>query len=183
LAASVANPEMVTPAIPGCEHDTPGEASGFSFDQLVEGVAKQVEPYGRPLVLVGFSFGSLIAMRLASVAGWEIKAMVLIDPMVLPLLEFMGYPEEYKEIRHVLEEFAAGTDTGRPDAAAGVMDAWLGPGSYAAMSPRAKDHFRLWGPVAASHLKATLNDTFDRSTFAGIDSPTVATHGSAAPPI
>jgi pimeloyl-ACP methyl ester carboxylesterase len=184
LDARAPSATVLTPAIPGCEEEMPGDVPDLSFDELVAGVDRQLDLADRPVVLVGFSFGALIALRLASIATWNLKAMVLVEPMVVPMLAAMGYREEHEQLGRVFDDFVDGVDAGRPDASEGIIDAWLGTGSYASAPPKLKELFWRWAPMNASQVRATLARPFDPSDFSGIpDVPTVATYGSAGPAI
>jgi alpha-beta hydrolase superfamily lysophospholipase len=74
----------IAPAWPG-EHDTaeasrknPADQAGFGIDELTEHFARIVEQYDTPPVVIGHSFGGLIAQKL--LAQHKAAAAIAIDP-------------------------------------------------------------------------------------------------------
>jgi pimeloyl-ACP methyl ester carboxylesterase len=183
LAANNPDVEVVTPAIPGCETEPPGAVPTLAYDELVAALRAQVEPKDRHVILVGLSFGALLALSLAATTDWTITNIVLFDPMVIPLLELCGYTEEYRTLRAQLDDYARGVQSGDPDAAALVIDAWLGVGAYEAAPERLREVFRLWGPMNLRDMKVTFDKTFDLEALSTIRARISAYYGAAGPPI
>ncbi|MCC6438289.1 MAG: alpha/beta hydrolase [Acidimicrobiales bacterium] len=184
LRSRMPNLVVHTPAIRGCEVDPPPlPPPDASFDELVAAVDAQIPRDGRELVLAAFSFGALVALRLAATSDCTIRQIVLFDPMVVPLLPLMGFDDDYHRIRPVLEDYATGAERGEADAAALAIDAWLGDGAYASSPPKLKEMFERWGPTNARQARATFAMDFSLATFAGISAPIAAHYGAAGPPI
>ena len=117
----------------------------MNFDEFVAGVDAQIPLDRNELVLAAFSFGALVALRLAATSGRTIRQIVLLDPMVVPLLPLMGFEDDYRRIRPILEDYAIAAEGGEPDGAALAIDAWLGDGAYASSPPKLRELSERWG--------------------------------------
>jgi pimeloyl-ACP methyl ester carboxylesterase len=101
---------------------------------------------GKPLSLVGHSYGAAIALLAALEDPGRVRAMALYEPTLFALIDAEApTPNEADGIRHAVAEAAAALDRGDADAAARqFIDYWMGTGSWAQMPAQRQ------APIAAS---------------------------------
>nr|WP_255526565.1 alpha/beta hydrolase [Saccharopolyspora sp. HNM0983] len=89
IAAGIARGRVIIPDLPGFgdsepmrgrTHDTAGYA-----DALIE-LIRRLDDRGRPIVLIGHSFGSIVAARIAARVPHLVRRLVLINPISTPAL-------------------------------------------------------------------------------------------------
>lgn len=97
---------------------------------LVESVLERVVDGGERFHLVGHSYGGAVALRLAHALPARVLGLTLYEPVAFHLLA-LDDPARV-EIVAVANAAATAIDAGRDEeAAAGFVDYWSGPGSFA----------------------------------------------------
>lgn len=189
--------DVVAVAIPGWDQPAPQPVEPLRFDAIIARLVAQVErprrapvdgpgggaTAGRSVVLVGFSAGAWFALGAAATAAWDLRALVLLDPMVVAALAAAGMVAEHELVRSTLETYFDATDAGSTDAIGPALDLWYAPGAYAAMPGRVKAWMAAWAPLNARDGRAALAADLDVGFLAGLDVPAVITWGGAGGPI
>lgn len=87
---------------------------------------------GRPLVLVGHSYGAAVALIAALADPGRVRAMALYEPTLFALVDAESPPPNAADgIRDIAARAGAALDAGDRDAAAGLfIDYWMGDGAW-----------------------------------------------------
>ncbi len=87
---------------------------------------------GAPLVLVGHSYGAVIALMAALANPRRVRALALYEPTLFALIDAeKPAPNEAEGIRGTVADAAYALDAGNPEAAAECfIDYWMGSGSW-----------------------------------------------------
>lgn len=89
---------------------------------------------GRPVHLVGHSYGGMLAMAAAVQLGTRVASLTLIEPALFHLLPAAGETEAWSEIAGLARTHTALCAQGRTeDAAEAFMGYWTAPGAWTAM--------------------------------------------------
>src|SRR5205814_2736058 len=90
---------------------------------------------GRPLALVGHSYGAALALIAALANPERVAALALYEPTLFALLDAeRPAPNDANGIRSVVFSASTALDAGKPDVAAErFIDYWMGPGSWIQM--------------------------------------------------
>jgi pimeloyl-ACP methyl ester carboxylesterase len=176
---------VIAPDLYGC--GATGTWSGRGPIRLADHarmVAEVARAHGRPVHLVGHSFGGAIALRLALDFPALLRSLVLIEPVPFHLLR-RDEPMDralYAEIRSVASAVFECTLNGRSQAGmARFVDYWNGAGAWDRLSPDVQARLvRQIGSVAAN-FTALFADTTRIAEYRGIDVPTLVLRGSESP--
>lgn len=132
---------------------------------------------GRPVHLVGHSYGGAIALRAAIRFAPQIASLTLIEPVAFHLLRQAGAPDGWGEIAALAERHVGLAVEGRDAAAADMfLSYWMG--AQAAQLPEASRDtaVRTAAKVAAEwQLMFAMAD--DRDALARLDLPTLLVCG------
>ncbi len=139
---------------------------------------------GRPLCLVGHSYGAAIALVAASTHPGMVRAMALYEPTLFSLLEEEAQGHEATiEIREAAADSALAIDAGDPSAAgARFIDYWMGAGTWNTM-PESRQSI-----VAASMSNirgwahALFNEPTPLQAFGTLTMPVLLMVGGKSPP-
>jgi pimeloyl-ACP methyl ester carboxylesterase len=134
---------------------------------------------GRPLVLVGHSFGAAVALIAALADPSRVAALALYEPTLFSLIDADGPPpNEADGIRGAVAAATAALDAGDRERAAGhFIDYWMGAGSWAGM-PDARR-----APIAASGINvrrwahALHTESTPLSAFSALEMPVLLMSG------
>jgi pimeloyl-ACP methyl ester carboxylesterase len=175
--------EVVSAGVPGWDEPPRRVEPDVPLDRLALAVARQLEPSGRPVVLVGFSNGGTIALHLALRPLWPITRLVLFDPNTIPLLPLAGHTDDFQTAATTIEEFSARVRAGDPSATRYMVDYVLGPGVYARLPEPARAHFQAYGPLNARDARAALVRRYHVDELKALSTPTVVVNGTESPRI
>ncbi len=96
--------------------------------KLVRGL---IEHIGKPVHLVGHSFGGVVSLRLAMENRTLLRSLVLIEPIAAWLMENDDDLGPYLELRGIRDEFHGQLDSGDTSAAVRpYYDYWSGEGAW-----------------------------------------------------
>jgi pimeloyl-ACP methyl ester carboxylesterase len=125
--------------------------------ELVLGLVQHV---GRPLALVGHSFGGAVAMKAALRLGTDLAGLVLLDPNPFYLLAMYGRDAAYAEAAGLRDYVKRCGAEGRWEVVAErFADYWNGAGTWAAMPERRRAAFLAALPPNAHEWDAVMNET------------------------
>jgi pimeloyl-ACP methyl ester carboxylesterase len=130
---------VITPDLPGygLSELAPGRGMGLEADAAqIAGLAARL---GRPVHLVGHSYGGAVALKLARIAPGLVRSLTLIEPAAFHLLRDARPADRALrgEVEAVAQRIAAQSDLGRADAAIrSFVDFWNGDGAWARTSPK-----------------------------------------------
>jgi pimeloyl-ACP methyl ester carboxylesterase len=133
---------------------------------------------GRPVHLVGHSYGGVVALNAARRYPRQVASLTLIEPVAFQLLRRADEPDGWGEIAALAERHLALVGEGRDAAAAeAFVTYWMGPKAWQQTPDAARDSaIRRVAKVAAEwRLMFAAED--DHKAIAAIDIPTLLVCG------
>jgi pimeloyl-ACP methyl ester carboxylesterase len=129
---------------------------------------------GRPVHLVGHSYGGAVALNAARRFQGRVASLTLIEPVAFHLLRRADEPDGWREVKAVAERHLALVGEGQDAAAAeAFVTYWMGPNTWQQMPDAVRDNaVRTAAKVAAEwRLMFTAED--DLETIGCIGAPTL----------
>lgn len=149
------------------------------IDHEVRLVQELVRRIGRPVHLVGHSFGGTVALAAALSRSVDIASLSLFEANPLPLIREHGGGKLYGETLRMSRDFEAAVNVGEQDAPARVIDFWGGPGVFAAMPEAVKAYCRETAAVNVLDWR-TVTSEVAAGDCAALDIPVLLVRGSEA---
>jgi pimeloyl-ACP methyl ester carboxylesterase len=133
---------------------------------------------GRPVHLVGHSYGGTVALSAARCFPRRVASLTLIEPVAFHLLRSADEPDGWREITALAERHLALVREGRDAVAAeAFVTYWTGPKGWQQMPATARDGaIRSAAKVAAEWLLMFAAED-DLDEIAGIEAPTLLVSG------
>ena len=133
---------------------------------------------GRPVHLVGHSYGGTVALSAARRFPRRVASLTLIEPVAFHLLRSADEPDGWREVTALAERHLALIGEGRDAAAAeAFVTYWSGPKAWQQMPHAARDAaVRSAAKVAAEWLLMFAAED-DLDEIAGIEAPTLLVCG------
>jgi pimeloyl-ACP methyl ester carboxylesterase len=171
---------VVTPTLPGHGPEEALVDPALGVEERAAGVVDAMREAGERVVLVGYSFGGVIATCAALRAPELVARLVLIEPVLVPLLDGATDPEA-ATLRPRFEGYASAVEAGDDDAVAIMIGIWFGPDAFAALPEAARAQLRSRAVANARDVRATMRYTPDADALAGLDVPVTVVLGDASP--
>jgi len=135
-----------------------------------------------PVHFVAHSYGCVAVLALALRRSVSIASLVLIEPNPADVLRQAGDLELYAQFRVMSNAYALAFAHGESEAIARVVDFYDGPGTYAALPARVREH--LVANTASNVLDWASMYGFDASLaeYAAIGAPTIIVRGMRSHP-
>ena len=133
--------------------------------------------------LIGHSYGGAVAVRAALTYPGRFRSLVLIEPVLFGLLlaEDPGQPAA-REIVALCQHTRVAVELGALDSAAQrFIDYWMGPGTWAGMSPPRRAAVARAMPGVRSQWSAIFAETTPLAAYSSLDLPTLYLVGSQSP--
>jgi pimeloyl-ACP methyl ester carboxylesterase len=129
---------------------------------------------GRPVHLVGHSYGGTVALSTAQRFPFRVASLTLIEPVAFHLLRRADEPDGWREVTALAERHLALIGEGRDATAAeAFVTYWSGPKAWQQMPDAARDSaVRSAAKVAAEWLLMFAAED-DLDAIAGIEAPTL----------
>lgn len=148
---------MIAPDLPGYGETSPqpvGEPPKVEYASLL--IRKLIGQVGVPDVLVGHSYGGVVALNLALRGGISFGGLVLFEPVALKILPLTGESEAFAKARNIFEDYITSFEKGNQQAVQKMVDFWFGTRAFE----------RLHSELAAYLVKETASNIRDvRATF------------------
>jgi pimeloyl-ACP methyl ester carboxylesterase len=173
---------VVLPDFIGYGRSTPWpEGKTFSFRAELAMVEALVEQIGRPVHVVGHSYGGLLALLLALEKPAQVRSLAVYEPVSF------GFVDERIDAEGALAQMQVKT---KAEAANGkVSDGWLetfvdwwnGPGAWKGMNDETKGAFRQVSWKLVQEVQSLIADKTSLATYATITAPTLFLTGETSP--
>jgi pimeloyl-ACP methyl ester carboxylesterase len=148
---------VIAPDLIGYGESTPWREDLRATDyDVVETFAREL---GAPLHVVGHSYGGALALRAALAGGGRVASLALVEPAAFLMLDRVADRAAFAEIEAVAGRHLELVDAGDLDAcAAHFMGYWIGPSTWAAMSPETRARLTATMPKIASEFRLLFRD-------------------------
>jgi pimeloyl-ACP methyl ester carboxylesterase len=150
----------------------------LASDGELGGLEALLDVAGRPVHLVGHSYGGAVALNAARRFTRRIASLTLIEPVAFHLLRRTDEPDGWREIAALAKRHLALVGEGRDAAAAeAFVTYWTGPMAWQQMSDTARDGaVRSAAKVAAEWLLMFASED-DLDEIAAIEAATLLVCG------
>jgi pimeloyl-ACP methyl ester carboxylesterase len=129
---------------------------------------------GRPVHLVGHSYGGTVAINAARRFPKHVASLTLIEPVAFQLLRRANEPDGWGEVKALAERHLALVGEGQDAAAAEAFVAyWMGPKACQQMSDAARDNAVRTAAKVAAKWRLMFVAEDDLEVIARIDHPTL----------
>lgn len=144
-------------------------------------VVRAIEALGRPVHLVGHSYGGAVALQVALHGPHRVVGLSLYEPVMFSLLR--GHDDAaWEEIVATGHRIAALADTQQPNAAAAVfVDYWSGRGAWASLPPHRQLAVAARMPKVAAEFEALFADDTDPRCYHRLEVPVRLVSGGRSP--
>ena len=176
---------VVTPDRPGYGSSEPvGAAEPMSLAAEARMFAGLAVRWGRPVHLVGHSYGGAVALRAALDFPSLFRSLTLIEPVSFHLLRDKSLRDRrlFGEIAELAADIAEAASNGDPDKAAQrFVDYWNGPGAWARLSDDRRKTIARDVPRIGTEIWAAMQDGMRFVDAASITIPTLIVAGQRSP--
>jgi len=157
------------------------EGKPFRFSHDVEVVGSLLEQIGRPVDLVGHSYGGLIALHAAAAAPARVRSLALYDPVAFGVLEPGRDPDAAGDLARLT--FHWGASAAEHEAwLASFVDYWGGGvGSWGRLREAARAEMVRVGWVVHEGARTLVADRTPADAYRSLTMPTVLMTGEGSP--
>jgi pimeloyl-ACP methyl ester carboxylesterase len=164
-----------TPALP--------DDAGLHVGRTAALIEALVRAVGQPAVLAGHSYGGVIALATALRGRVTPRALVLLEPVAVPVLRLAGDDEGYASARAVFDAYLAAVAGGDPGAGRTMVEFWFGPGAFEHLPPPMQAFMAGAAPANARDVRATFRETYDAAALARLAMPVRVLLGERSPEV
>jgi pimeloyl-ACP methyl ester carboxylesterase len=173
---------VISPNLPGYGATTrppPGLPSDSShaarlIEALLDGLAK-------PAVLAGHSYGGVVALLLALRGAVKPGALVLFEPVAVPVLAAVGDREGFASAQALFDGYRAAFEAGDRLAVRQMIDYWFGAGAFDEMPEPTREYLINYTGNNIDDVTATFRDSYSVEALRRLAVPTVVVYGGRSP--
>jgi pimeloyl-ACP methyl ester carboxylesterase len=173
---------VISPNLPGYGATTrppPGLPSDSShaarlIEALLDGLA-------RPAVLAGHSYGGVVALLLALRGTVKPGALVLFEPVAVPLLAAVGDREGFASAQALFDDYRGAFEAGDRLAVRKMIDYWFGAGTFDEMPEASREYLVSYTANNIDDVNATFRDAYSLEALRRLAVPTVVVYGARSP--
>jgi pimeloyl-ACP methyl ester carboxylesterase len=137
---------------------------------------------GRPVHLVGHSYGGAVALNAARRFQGRVASLTLIEPVAFHLLRRADESDGWREVAGLAKRHLALVAEGRDAAAAeAFVTYWMGPKAWSRMPDTARDSAVRTAAKVAAEWRLMFATEDDLEAVAGIEAPTLLICGGHSP--
>jgi pimeloyl-ACP methyl ester carboxylesterase len=171
----------IIPDLLGSGRSTPWpESKPFRFDLDVEVVRKLIEELGRPVHLVGHSYGGHIALRAATLAGGRVLSLALYDPVAFGVLDLQGDRDAFAEMSG-LEIGWGSTDADHAKWLRAFVEYWGGPEAWSRLREPVRAEMQRVGWIVYAGARSLVEDRTGLKEYRRLTGKTLLMTGETSP--
>lgn len=176
---------VIAPSLPGYGGTSPVPADGPGDNSYAaELIEALVARRGRPAVLAGYSYGGVVALRIALRARMQPAALALFEPVAVPVLAAVGETEAHAASRAAFEDYGASFDAGERLAVRKMIDYWFGPATFDRMPAPVREYLIANTGPNVRDVRATFRDAaYSVDALRALAMPLLVAYGSRSPEI
>lgn len=153
-----------------------------SIELQADALEQVIRRAGGPVHVVTHSYGGVGILALALRGSVEIASLTLIEPNPADVLRQAGELELFRQFRRMSDAYAASFAAGESEAVSRMVDFYGGPGSYAVLPQRARDHLVACTPSNILDWVSMYGFASPLAAYARITAPTVIVRGMRGHP-
>jgi pimeloyl-ACP methyl ester carboxylesterase len=161
------------------ERRTAEDPGIFHEAEMLEAVIGKA---GRPVHLVGHSFGGMVALVVALRGRAPLASLTIVEAPAIQLLRESGEDRHYDAFREMTGRYFADFESGNKEAIAAMIDFYGGAGSYASWPPRVKAYAVETTPVNILDWASAFGFALSPAALALLAIPTLVVRGGASHP-
>jgi pimeloyl-ACP methyl ester carboxylesterase len=175
---------VVAPDLPGHGGTTPPAAGAIpdvgDTAVLIEALIGRV---GVPALLVGYSYGGVVALAIALRGRVSIGALALLEPVAVSALGMIGDPDLHARTRAVFDGYIDAVEAGDPRQVRTMVDFWFGPGAFERMPEALRAYMVREAATNVRDVRGTLREAYAPATLRRIPVPVTTIVGGCSPDI
>jgi pimeloyl-ACP methyl ester carboxylesterase len=173
---------VVAPDLPGHGGTTPAAAGAVpdvgDTAALIEALIGRV---GVPALLVGYSYGGVVALAIALRRRVSIGALALLEPVAVSALGLTGDPDLHARTRAVFEGYIAAVEAGDPRQVRTMVDFWFGSGAFERMPEALRASMVRAAAANVRDVRGTLRESYAPAALRRIPVPLTTIVGGRSP--
>jgi pimeloyl-ACP methyl ester carboxylesterase len=171
----------IVPDLLGSGRSTPWpEGEPFRFELDVEVVGQLLQQIGRPVHLVGHSYGGHVALRVATADPSRVRSLALYDPVSFGVLDPEGDRDAFAEMAKVAESFGA-SEAEHAAWLQGFVEYWGGPEAWTRLRGPARAEMVRVGWVVHAGARSLVADRTGVDAYRSLGLRTLLVTGERSP--
>lgn len=171
--------EARTPNLVGALGDAPAPGAGLHDD--VQRMTAELFAFDGPALLIGHSYGALVALKVAQSWPQRVRAVIAHDPVAWTFLAQTreGLAPYFSDAE--LHGFLDPDVGGSPEWVQRFVDFWNGPGTFDRLPEHRRAAMLSGGPKTFAEVSAVFYDDTPMTEWAKVQVPIRATLGQQSP--
>lgn len=175
---------VIAPNLPGYGGTTRPAGEGPGDSSYAAGLIEAlVAAAGPPAVLVGHSYGGVVALMIALRGRVALRALALFEPVAVPVLAAVGQAEAFEASRGLFERYCAAVDAGDPGAVQIMVDYWFGAGALHRMPAPMREFLVAHAGHNVRDVRATFRDPYPVAGLRALPMPVLCVYGTRSPAV
>ena len=152
----------------------------FRMDNQIEIIEAVVDKIGKPVHLVGHSFGAMVALASALSGKFNVLSIATFEANPVTIIDPFQHHQLFEETKKIKEDYEAAFHAGEKDAVKIIIDFWGGEGSFAAMPEVVREYCRqtAFSNVLDWHTAFNFNAKIE--DYASLSMPVLLVRGAHA---
>ncbi len=175
---------VIAPDLPGYGETTAQDISASpDVSYTVDLIEALISAIGSPPVLVGHSYGGVVALSSALQNPKKILGLGLLEPVAISILSAVGENESFADTKAVFDEYISSFEGGDNQAVRKMIDFWFGLGAFEKMPSPLKDYLLTNTALNIRDVRATFQLRYSIESFSSMDVPVLVIYGKKSPEV
>jgi pimeloyl-ACP methyl ester carboxylesterase len=179
-----ASHRVVAPDLPGHGETTPQSPEATpDVEYSATLVEALVDTVGPPALVVGYSYGGVVALAVALRGRVPIGALVPLEPVAVSALSLTGDATLHERTRAVFERYIADVEAGEPTRVQTMVDFWFGSGAFDRMPPPLRASMVREAATNVRDVRGALREEYSASALRRLAIPVTVVVGGRSPEV
>jgi pimeloyl-ACP methyl ester carboxylesterase len=175
---------IIAPDLPGYGKTTPQDPSASpDLSYTLALIEAFISVIGTPLLLVGHSYGGVVALNSALQNPKIAKGVALFEPVAIPILSAIGENEAYAWTKAVFDEYISSFEGGDNHAVRKMIDFWFGLGTFEKMPAPLKEYLLSNTAINIRDVRATFRAPYSIESLRILNLPFLVVYGKKSPEV